>query len=506
MWGRKRGLLLGFVLALAVPSTAPAQQALPESPVPPGKGFGFNATPFPPGEGSRALDAAVAAGANHMRLSIHWRGYEAGTSADNPVPASLSPSRPLGSSTGHGETDRVDREYLALTGRGIKPIIAINGVPAWASTFHTCLTNPIDQVNPKTCPRNWRTEAKVLYPAVDRFPQYREFVAAVARRYPEALIEGPNEPDYQRLTQPQFHPVMGIIVGTQCSLAVAVRSVDPSRKILSPGFYNLPYTEEFLDELPNGHICFTHLSYHPSGSTQIRSGPASTLEATLASLRLMQGPGRKLWITETGLSSYAAYNDEQYRDEATLMGEDPVARALPRWVRYLGDQPDVDGVLVHTIRQSAPGAEGDALGRGLLNYDWTVRATGAGTVPRFCYFVLAKGNSYPGCEGQSLPASTPPTPPSFFKAPYLIFGPDTKVGGKTAVLFLEEGNPLPDSVDIRWMSCNAIGASCQERARQSGYYTVQANDRARRLKVVVTVRNPHGVKSGETLLSPIITG
>jgi len=188
------------------------------------------------------------------------------------------------------------------------------------------------------------------------------------------------------------------------------------------------------------------------------------------------------------------------------MGEAPVARALPRWVRYLGDQPDVDGVLVHTIRQSAPGAEGDALGRGLLNYDWTVRETEAGTVPRFCYFVLAAGNGYPGCEGYSLPTSTPPTPPSFFKNPYLIFGPDTKVGGKTVVLFLEEGNPLPDSVNIRWMSCNAIGADCQERARQTGSYIVQASDRFRRLKVVVTLRNPYGTAGNETLLSPVITG
>jgi hypothetical protein len=494
------------VVALMMPSVAGAQQVLPEKPVPPGKGFGFNAPLFPAGQGNRAVDAAAAAGASHMRMSIHWRAYESVTNAGNPVPPSLSLSKPLGQPTGHGDTDRVDKEYLALTTRGMKPILMINSVPAWASTFHTCLTNPADQVNPSKCPSGWRTDARVLYPATDRLPEFRQFVEAVARRYPEALIEGTNEPDYIKLDQPEFAPVMGIITGQQCTLANAVRAVDPSRPILSPGFFQLPYTEEFVKALPKGHICFTHLSYHPSGSTQIRAGKASSPEAILAALRVIQGPGRKLWITETGLSSYVAFNDEQYRDKAAMMGEPPVARALPRWVRYFGDQPDVDGVLVHTLRQAVPASEGESHGRALLNEDWTVRDAGPGTVPRFCYFVLAAGNTYPGCEGFSLPAATPPTPPSFFKAPYLIFGPSTKVGGKTVVLFLEEGNPLPDSVNIRWMSCDATGLGCQERARQTGHYIVQASDRFRRLKVVVTLRNPYGTAGNETLLSPIITG
>ena len=44
------------------------------------------------------------------------------------------------------------------------------------------------------------------------------------------------------------------------------------------------------------------------------------------------------------------------------------------------------------------------------------------------------------------------------------------------------------------------------RPAQTGAYIVQSSDRFRRLKVVVTLRNPHGTAGTETLLSPIITG
>jgi hypothetical protein len=56
------------------------------------------------------------------------------------------------------------------------------------------------------------------------------------------------------------------------------------------------------------------------------------------------------------------------------------------------------------------------------------------------------------------------------------------------------------------MSCDITGLTCEERARQSGYYTVQSKDRGRRLKAIVTLRNPSGPAGAETKLSPIITG
>ena len=104
--------LLLVVLVFMMPAGATAQQVLPDKPVPAGKGFGFNAPLFPPGQGDKAIDAAAAGGANHMRMSIHWRAYASVTSEDNPVPPSLSLSNPLGQPTGHGDTNRVDKEYL----------------------------------------------------------------------------------------------------------------------------------------------------------------------------------------------------------------------------------------------------------------------------------------------------------------------------------------------------------------------------------------------------------
>ena len=192
------------------------------------------------------------------------------------------------------------------------------------------------------------------------------------------------------------------------------------------------------------HLLHTPTRFHPSGSTQIRPGIASAPEATLPSLRILQGPGRKLWITETGLSSYVKYNDEQYRDEAAMLGEAAVARALPRWVRYYGDQPDVDGVLVHTIRQAEPASEGETHGRAALNNDWTVRDPGPGTVPRWCYFVFGTATPTPGCEGYCLPASDAPTPPQLFRGAlsHLRARPKGAAARRRFVMFLEEGQKM----------------------------------------------------------------
>ena len=66
------------------------------------------------------------------------------------------------------------------------------------------------------------------------------------------------------------------------------------------------------------------------------------------------------------------------------------------------------------------------------------------------------------------------------------------------------GEPLP-RVNIRWYSCNPLGQSCVERARQTGHYILQSSDRYRRIKAVVTMRNDSGTAGAETALSPIIT-
>jgi hypothetical protein len=501
---KKLGLICAAFLALALPSTASA--ALPSF-LPAGKPWGFNANLFPAGEpagSTRTIDAAVAAGATHMRIGINWRHFQSETSVTSPNPPSFQ--RPLGTPTGNGELDKVDREYLVLTSRGIKPVLFVNSAPIWASTFHTCVENPVHALDAKKCPKDWKTKAIMLYPARDRFDAYYKFGAHLARRYPAAVIEGSNEPDFQQQFQPQYHPPVGTVASGMCSLAHGVWSVDPSRQVLSSGFFLLEYAKQYMASI-SGSRCFDHVSLHLSGFLDVRTGPGSGTRGQLETLRGIissHAPGRGIWITETGMTNTARFNDDEFtNDRGVEMGEATVAAALPKWLTYLGAQPDVTAVMVHSIREGSYGEGADHLGFGMVTKDFVVKTPGNGGLPRWCYIVLSAGNTYPGCEGHSLPAPPQPTAPAFERAPYLIMDQDTQVGEYAWLLFLEKGHPDP-GVFISWQRCNALGLACQQVASNKSNYKLQNNDRLNRIKVVVTLSNQNGTAKAETVLSPII--
>jgi hypothetical protein len=284
-----------------------------------------------------------------------------------------------------------------------------------------------------------------------------------------------------------------------------VKVTDPQRKVLSPGFYYLPYVKEFLESMGNNPNCWDDFSLHIFGSTEVRAGYGSGVEAQLQQLRGLLGPGRRIMITETGISDTVLYNDVNFNEKAEKTGETLVARAWPRWIRYFAEQPDVDGVLVHTVRQEQPGDTGDLNGFGLLNPDFSVKDPGPGIIPRFCFLALSSGKSYPGCGGYTLPGPPAPAAPSFFKAPHLLFSKtNTTVGKTTRIMFLEEGEPLP-SVRITWYRCNAAGLGCQPVEQDKSVYTLVAADRFNRLKATVSISNAYGAVSATTALSPVVT-
>jgi hypothetical protein len=80
------------------------------------------------------------------------------------------------------------------------------------------------------CPSNWQAEPQ--YPDPQYYGQWQAWVRAVAQRYPKAVIEGPNEPDY---ASDNYLPGSGgpwTAGDIQCQLFQAVRSVD-HRPVLS---------------------------------------------------------------------------------------------------------------------------------------------------------------------------------------------------------------------------------------------------------------------------------
>ena len=494
-------LFLACLLALA---SSPAH-AVPSF-VPPGKPFGFNANLAPSGETSPSiptLEAARAAGASHMRTPISWRAYEFETTETNPVPPSFS--KPVGQPTGSGYTDYIDRQYLAITERGMTPVIWIGNAPKWASTFHTCLWNPVDQIDQTKCPRDWNKKPNVLYPALDKLAPWRAFVAAVVHRYPGAVIEGTNEPDVQKTFWLRYHPPMDVITGGQCALATAVRGADGTRTVLGPSMWMMDYAREFLKTL-NGRDCYDHFSLHQYGWAELRTGEASAARVNLNTLRglLAQfNSKRTFWLTETGVSDAVTYNDTAYTKDALTIGEPFASTAFPDFIKFMTNEPDIMGVLVHSVRESSFGETGGSVGFGLLKPDYTVKYPGGGILPRFCFLVLSAGNTHPGCAGMSLPALPDPGPPSFYKEPHLLSGDKPQVGTDMAVLFFERGRPTP-SVGVTWQRCNAVGLSCKNVAWQVSVYRVVAADRTNTLRVSVTISNSNGSVTKRTALSPIV--
>ena len=490
------------MLALLAPVAAHARPAF----LPPGEGFGFNANLYPVNEpggvvSQRTLDAAQAAGATHMRIGIVWRFYENESNVLSPVPTSFS--NPVGAPTSNAQTKRADDQYLAIVNRGMTPILLIHSAPYWASHFHPCLTNPVLALDSTKCPPDWRTNANVLYAAADRFPALKSFAAAVARRYPLAIIEGTNEPDYQQSVQARYHPPINTVADAQCALRDGVRSVDPTRPILSSGLYLFGYAKQYMARL-KGRGCYDAFSLHISGSSEVRAGYASGVQARLQELRYYlnqyPAPSKRIWLTETGLSdTFTIHN------ETDTLGEPLVATAFPRWVTTLISEPDIDLVLIHTIRENTTGDEiGPRIGFGQLREDYSVKVPGGGIMPRMCWLVLQNSSTWPGCEGWAL-TQPPPSPPSFFKLPDLSWPDDPSQPERVArALFLEQGEPFP-SVTVVWYRCNALGLGCKAVLWNNSAYKLTSADRYSTLKAVVYLHNVHGGATAWTVLSPVVT-
>ena len=504
--GLRRGLGLALV---GIALTAPCADAANSAPsfVPAGKAFGFNGNLEPAGEplgSTQAVNAAQAGGATHVRMGIQWRSFQAETSYASPVPPSFS--TPVGEPTGSWETDRVDRLYLSIVNRGMTPVMVVQNAPAWASTFHKCLTDPVAQLDAKKCPKDWRTKAHILYVAIDRRHALWEFARAVALRYPEAVIEGTNEPDFSKQFQPQFHPPVSVVAEGQCALADGVRAADPNRTILSSSFFLMDYAREWATANA-GRNCYTYFNVHLFGSVEVRPGQASSLEGQLMTVRSVLssvGHTRGFWLTETGLSDTVGIPDEDFNADAAVTGEPLVARAFPKWMKYLFSQSDVHGALVHTILEGSYRESGDLFGFGLLKSGYVVKEPGDGSLPRFCFLVLSAGNSYPGCDGYTLPGPEAPSAPSFYKAPQLLWEQTTTgIGDEPRVLFLEQGSPQPH-VEVTWLRCDAAGLSCTPFNWGRSSYKLAEKDRLKRIKVRVYLANEHGTVTKETKLSPIV--
>ena len=267
--------LLGLPIACSqntpppTPPPDPGGTESPDQPVPkPGKAWGFNLGYEPDGDASPAtsLQAMEAVGVTHLRYPMHWRTFN-NTTTGNPVPAEMLNTNPGGAGVGAG-LKQYDDAYLDLTARNITPVIIVDSVPLWASRLHRCSEPMYRMLNGEECPSNWSSGQH--YPAPEYYPQWRAWVTAVARRYPRALIEGPNEPDAVWASGSPTAISPPTAADIQCEVHAAVRAVD-GRDVLSVSLYDATYERGFI---PRAQGCYEVFSFHtyPGATTNLGAG------------------------------------------------------------------------------------------------------------------------------------------------------------------------------------------------------------------------------------------
>jgi hypothetical protein len=335
-------LQAGCLAAAAAGAPDPGGAGAPGAPVPPpGKAWGFNLGVEPagdtgrPGPGIRALGLVQA---THHRYPVAWTATGP-SSPQDPVGPELR--RPLGQA-GTGGLQGYDRIYRALVDAGITPVIILMDVPRWASTLHECLGLGFRLTHPQTCPPGW--EGGLHLPAPAFFEQWRAWAAAVAARYPEAILEGPNEPDmavaqnYPSKVEPRGAAAI------QCELRRAV----PRRRLLSMGLFDPAYIAEYV---PAAKGCSDVLSIHAYPGEGGALGADSNFARVLASARdalRAAGDRSPIWVTETGMP----FRPSATQPVPSAADEQRAAEVTREAYDRLAAMDDVRGIFFHTLRDA----------------------------------------------------------------------------------------------------------------------------------------------------------
>jgi hypothetical protein len=247
----------------------------------------------------------------------------------------------------------------------------IQDAPLWASTLHNCGDAGYALFHVQQC-----AQTGDLYPDPAYYDAWQAFVKAVARRYPQAVIEGPNEPDW---VWDQGWPGWvdaSTAAEIQCKLFQAVRSVD-SRTVLSMGMgYDPNYWDTFI---ASAHGCYDAFSFqpYPTGTSygdDTYFGPGSgeaVMFARLRATRSAVGDTSPIWISETGFGNADPTGSQKYADAAR------------RLYNRLSTMSDVATVIFNTLRDT-----GDNFG--FFTAAWTPKLSA-------CYFIVKHGGSFTGC-------------------------------------------------------------------------------------------------------------
>lgn len=275
--------------------------------------------------------------------------------------------------------------YAATLSRGVRPIFVIGAAPEWAR-------------NPTAPERNCKSYAGCVFPPRREMdPEWTEYAAEVARRFPEALIEVWNEPNLGSMwsSGPNPERFAELVVLAHD----AIKTVNPETRVILGGLLGVVRTQrpgqqtmalrEFLarsyDANPSIQGSFDYLGLHPY-TTQARVGKKSLFGRTLRTTRIIRdarGDPAPILVTEFGISTATPNVDEERQ-----------TRVLDRAHRRMAAAPDVAGVLYHRVVEPRDTTD-DAME---IGYAWLRHGRNPPEPrPVYCHFAALAGNSYAGC-------------------------------------------------------------------------------------------------------------
>ena len=332
-------------------------------PPPAGKLFGFNTNlwrqtanggdyvPFEVTRSSRA-------GSQVLRTTVTWASFATG------------PSQPLGGSP--VTLARLDELYQRASAAGMQLDLVMSNAPLWATAYASCTGLAV--YTPRCAPVR---QGDRLYPTVAHLQDLSNFVTALGERYPGAIFETWNEPNFDQGPQ----AVSGSFIGQmQCAVWQAAKALTQPSMVLSAAFS--PYdsaaaTKAYMDAFyATGGACFDRLSVHTYNGITRRFGADSPLAGEMQiyrDARAGAGDTRPMWVTEFGFSSGTRSGEvsEGQQDQLT------------RWqYNKLLTMPDVEAALVHTLRDDSN-----------ATYGW-LRSNGSAK-PVYCDFTQQAGD--PAC-------------------------------------------------------------------------------------------------------------
>ena len=358
---------LTLLVLIACCSLTPEAKAAPQ--------FGFNqsfAVP-PPATDGLLNEREVDAGAKIDRLTVSWADVDHDRSTQ--------------------DWARYDRRIAAIEAAGMKPLIILQGSPSWARTGLACNSRPV------FCP-----------PDSAHLANWERFAYQVAERYPNAAaIEVWNEPNWYGTWPTSSGPDPEHYARMFRLAHGAIKFVNPSMRVLVG---SLVYS--YRGDVPQGNMSIpTWLRgfafaggtsvMRPEDGIGIHAYPwvdeMETLDTQFATImrqireqRDIWLPGKKIWVTETGVTTTGSH----------AVSERQQARTITYLLNELLDDSDLGAVLIHTSIEPTPDPRNPAeVGSGLLKWE-TLRAKLA-----YCVLVARAGGdwaSYPGCPADLVEA------------------------------------------------------------------------------------------------------